>query len=76
MDEIYRDKLIKSIIETDIILEQINKENYEWYFKIIGFLIIIIGFIIYYYNTTIDKEKKEELRECNIFNNNCCKTFF
>jgi hypothetical protein len=35
INNLYKNKLLKSIIETDIILEQINKENYEWYLKII-----------------------------------------
>ena len=73
MDDLYRNKLIKSIIETDIILEQIQKENYELYVNIIGFLIILIGIIVYYYYSTNDKENKEELKECN---NKYCKTFF
>lgn len=57
MDEIFKQKIIKSIIETDLILEQLNYQKYENILLVISLIILIIFVIYSSYKIQINKEK-------------------
>ena len=69
MDNLYRDKLIKSIITSDIIINEFKNDTYIYYI-IIFIISIIVLIVLYYIYQKKDKNyEKCKTNECIIQNN-------